>query len=205
MKSLLKSSLAAGIIFFGGLVSSSASAAVTSGSPAPEFSLTDVNGKAHKLSDYKGKYVVLEWINHGCPFVKKHYNTGNMQALQKEFTAKEVVWLSICSSAKGKEGYLTPEEWKKAIAEKKSSETAVLLDEKGEVGKLYGAKTTPHMYVIDPSQKLIYQGAIDSKASADKADVKSATNFVRQALTESMSGKPVTNPTTDSYGCSVKY
>jgi alkyl hydroperoxide reductase subunit AhpC len=128
-----------------------------------------------------------------------------MQALQKEFTAKNVVWLSICSSAKGKEGHLTAEEWKKTSAEKKSAATAVLLDESGEVGKLYGAKTTPHMFVIDPSQKLIYQGAIDNKASADKADVKTATNFVRQALTESMAGKAVTNPITESYGCSVKY
>jgi peroxiredoxin len=175
------------------------------GKKAPAFSLTDINGKAVSLADFKGKYVVLEWTNHGCPFVKKHYETGNMQALQKEETAKGVIWLSIASSAKGKEGHMSAAEWKKAMPEYKSSETAVLLDENGKVGKLYGAKTTPHMFVINPEGNLIYMGAIDDKASYDKADVPGAKNYVRAALDEAMAGKPVTTAETKSYGCSVKY
>lgn len=177
----------------------------TIGKAAPAFTLNDINGKSVSLSDYKGKYVVLEWINHGCPFVKKHYETGNMQALQTELTGKEVVWLSIASSAKGKEGYLTSAEWQKEVASQKSAETAVLLDEKGKVGKKYGAKTTPHMYVVNPEGNLIYMGAIDDKPSYDKADVKGAKNYVRSAVDEAMAGKAVSTAETKPYGCSVKY
>jgi peroxiredoxin len=180
-------------------------AAVKTNEKAPDFTLTDINGMSHSLSANKGKYVVLEWINHGCPFVKKHYESGNMQSLQKQWGEKGVVWLSVASSAQGKEGYMDAAEWKKAIETHKSTATAVLLDTDGKVGKLYGAKTTPHMYVINPEGVLIYQGAIDDKASADKADIKGATNYVSAALTEAMAGKKVTTPTTKSYGCSVKY
>ncbi len=175
------------------------------GKAAPTFTLTDINGKSVSLNDYKGKYVVLEWINHGCPFVKKHYETGNMQALQKEATDKGAIWLSIASSAKGKEGHMTAAEWQREVQAQKSSQTAVLLDEKGKVGRSYGAKTTPHMYVINPEGLLIYMGAIDDKASYDKADVAGAKNYVRAALDEAMAGKPVSTASTKSYGCSVKY
>ena len=172
---------------------------------APDFSLTGIDGKTHRLSDYKGKYVVLEWINHGCPFVKKHYNSKNMQTLQKEMTEKGIIWLSICSSALGKQGYYTPDEWKNIAAEKGMQSTAILTDESGKTGKLYNAKTTPHMFVINPKGELIYQGAIDDKPGTDLEDVPGAKNYVRQALDEAMSGKKVQTPKTQSYGCSVKY
>jgi len=175
------------------------------GSPAPEFTLTDTNGKSHNLSDFKGKYVVLEWINHGCPFVVKHYSSGNMQALQKEFTGKDVVWLSICSSAEGKQGHMSNEEWNSTVTEKGASPTAVLIDADGTVGKLYDARTTPHMYVIDPEGNLIYQGAIDDKRSTDTADIATSENYVRSALTQSMANEPVAKAQTQPYGCGVKY
>ncbi len=180
-------------------------AEVETGAAAPDFSLTGVDGKTHSLSDFKGKFVVLEWVNHGCPFVVKHYEGGNMQNLQTAYTGKDVVWLSINSSAAGKEGSMTPEEWKKTLAEKKSAATATLLDPNGMVGKSYGAKTTPHMYIINPEGVLIYQGAIDSIKSADAEDVAKAQNYVSSALDEALAGKPVTTATTKSYGCSVKY
>ena len=175
------------------------------GSAAPEFSLKDVNGKTHSLADYKGKFVVLEWFNEGCPFVKKHYTSGNMQKLQKEYTGKDVVWLSINSSAEGKEGHMTPESAEKTITDWKMDSTKVLLDSDGKVGRMYGAKTTPHMFVIDKSGKLVYQGAIDSKPTANVADLATAENYVRVALDSSMAGKPVATATTKPYGCSVKY
>lgn len=175
------------------------------GQPAPGFTLTDSNGKSHNLSDFKGKFVVLEWLNHGCPFVVKHYESGNMQNLQKEYTGKDVVWLSIVSSAPGKQGHMSPEETNKAKAEKGSAATAVLLDEDGTVGKLYDAKVTPELYVINPDGVLVYAGAIDDKKSTDPADAAGAKNYVKQALDEAMTGKPVSEPTTTAYGCSVKY
>ncbi|OVE76140.1 thioredoxin family protein [bacterium F11] len=172
---------------------------------APDFTLIDIKGKSHSLSSHKGKYVVLEWINHGCPYVKKHYNTGNMQELQKEMTKKDVVWFSICSSAKGKQGHYSMEEWNKISVEKNSMATAVLIDEKGTVGRSYGAKTTPHMYIIGPEGTVIYQGAIDDKASTDEDDVPIAKNFVRLALNQVLNGKSIVNAQTVAYGCSVKY
>ena len=175
------------------------------GQPAPAFTLTDTQGKSHNLADFKGKTVVLEWINHECPFVVKHYSAGAMQALQKEYTAKGVVWLSICSSAPGKQGHMSPEAWNKATAEKGAAPTAVLLDEDGKVGKLYQAKTTPHMYVINPEGILVYAGAIDSIKSAKADDVPKATNYVKAALNEVLAGKPVSTASTEAYGCSVKY
>ena len=175
------------------------------GSPAPEFTLTDSNGTSHNLSDFKGKFVVLEWLNHGCPFVQKHYDGGNMQGLQKEYTGKDVVWLSIVSSAPGKQGHMSPEETNKAKEEKGASPTAVLIDEDGTVGKLYDAKVTPELFVINPEGTLVYAGAIDDKKSVDAADVAGAKNYVKQALDEALAGNPVSEPTTEAYGCSVKY
>ena len=180
-------------------------AAPQTGQPAPDFTLTDSNGKSHKLSDFKGKFVVLEWLNHGCPFVQKHYDGGNMQGLQKEYTGKDVVWLSIVSSAPGKQGNMSPEETNKTKEEKGSAATAILMDADGTVGKLYDAKVTPELYIINPEGVLIYMGAIDDKKSVDAADVAGAKNYVKQALDEAMAGKPVSEPSTAAYGCSVKY
>ena len=175
------------------------------GSAAPDFSLSDAKGKTHSLAQYKGKYVVLEWFNPECPFVKKHYGGNNMQNLQAEYTGKDVVWLSINSSAPGKEGSLTADQAEKKMSEWKTKQTALLLDPEGKAGQAYGAKTTPHMFVINPEGKIVYEGAIDSKASPNPADISSSTNYVKAALDESMAGKPVSNPKTKPYGCSVKY
>jgi peroxiredoxin len=175
------------------------------GTTAPDFSLTDSKGKTQTVSQYKGKYVVLEWFNPDCPFVKKHYGSGNMQKLQEELTAKGVVWLSIESSAPGLEGNLTAEQAEKKIAEWKTKQTALVLDPDGKAGRTYGAKNTPHMFVINPEGKIIYEGAIDSKASPNPADIASSTNYVKVALEESLAGKTVSNANTKPYGCSVKY
>jgi peroxiredoxin len=175
------------------------------GATAPGFSLPDSKGKTHSLDDFKGKYVVLEWFNPGCPFVKKHYESDNMQKLQKQFTGKDVVWLTIDSSAPGKQGHLTPTEADKQLEQWKMHSTAILLDESGKVGREYAATNTPHMYVIDPSGKVIYSGAIDSKPTPDSADIPSSTNYVKAALDEAMAGKPVSVPTSRAYGCSIKY
>jgi peroxiredoxin len=175
------------------------------GSSAPAFTLTDTKGKQHNLADYKGKYVVLEWVNFGCPFVKKHYESGNMQATQKKAVEKGVVWLSVCSSAKFKQGHMSAAGWNEEIADRKLASTAVLLDESGAVGKAYGAKTTPHMYIVNPDGVLIYKGAIDDKPTTNKEDVPGARNYVLAALDESMAGKPVSMASTTPYGCSVKY
>jgi peroxiredoxin len=175
------------------------------GSAAPDFSLTDAKGKTHSLSQYKGKYVVLEWFNPECPFVKKHYGSGNMQKLQAEYTNKGVVWLSIDSSAPGTEGNLTQEQAEKKMSEWKTRQTAFLLDPEGKAGRAYGAKNTPDMIIINPEGRIIYEGAIDSKATPNPADISSSTNYVKVALDESMAGKPVTTSSTKPYGCSVKY
>jgi peroxiredoxin len=175
------------------------------GSQAPDFSLTDASGKAYSLSQYKGKYVVLEWFNPECPFVKKHYGSGNMQKLQAEYTGKGVVWLTIDSSAPGTEGNLTPEQAQKKMSEWKTHQTALLLDPEGKAGRAYGAKNTPDMIIVNPDGKIVYEGAIDSKATPNPADIASSTNYVKVALDESLSGKPVTTSSTKPYGCSVKY
>lgn len=187
-----------------GLISSAWGQAVV-GQAAPPFTLADTQGRVHSLEKDAGKYVVLEWFNYDCPFVKKHYGSGNMQKLQKEYTAKGVIWYSICSSAPGKQGYFQATEMEQKARERQVASTAVLLDSDGKVGKLYGAKTTPHLFVIDPQGKLIYEGAIDSIRSTDVADIAKATNYVSMALDEAMAGKPVSTPITPSYGCSVKY
>jgi peroxiredoxin len=182
-----------------------AAASPAIGSAAPDFTLTDANGKTHSLSEEKGKYVVLEWFNPECPFVKKHYGSGNMQKLQGEFTGKGVVWFSIDSNAPGYEGNMTPEQAQNVMQKWNTKQTALLLDPDGKVGRSYGAHNTPHMFVVNPEGKIIYEGAIDSKATPNPDDIASSTNYVKVALDESMNGKPVSNANTRPYGCSVKY
>ena len=175
------------------------------GGAAPDFSLTDAKGKTHSLAQYKGKYVVLEWFNPECPFVKKHYGSGNMQKLQEEYTNKGVTWLTIDSSAPGTEGSLSADAASKVTTGWKTQQTALLLDPEGKAGRAYGAKNTPNMVVINPEGKIVYEGAIDSKATPNPADIPNSTNYVKVALDESLEGKPVTTSTTKPYGCSVKY
>ena len=175
------------------------------GKAAPNFTLPDTSGKEWSLANFKGKYVVLEWYNPDCPFVGKHYRSGNMQGLQKEFTSKGVVWLSIDSSAPGEQGNYPPGKLNEISARVGAARTALLLDPDGKVGRLYGAKTTPDMYIINPTGILVYKGAIDNKRSTDPADVKTATNYVKSALQAVMTGKTVSTTDTQPYGCSVKY
>src|SRR5437762_13817868 len=175
------------------------------GTAAPDFSLTDAKGETYSPSEYKGKYVVIEWFNPECPFVKKHYGTSNMQNLQKQYTDKGVVWLTIDSNAPGTEGSITPEQAQKVSASWKTHQTALLLDPEGKAGRAYGAKNTPNMVIISPEGKIAYEGAIDSKASPNPADIPSSTNYVKAALDESLAGKRITTPQTKPYGCSVKY
>lgn len=179
--------------------------AVKIGDPAPGFTAVDSNGKQRSLADYKGKFVVLEWHNQGCPYTKKHYESGNMQHLQKEWTDKGVVWLTVISSAPGTQGFVTPAQENDYVKTMSAVPTAVLMDPGGTLGHLYAAKTTPHMFIIDPTGTLIYNGAIDDHPTSDKADIANSKNYVSAALGESMSGKPVTDATTRPYGCSVKY
>lgn len=175
------------------------------GKDAPDFSLKNQDGKITKLMDAKGKYVVLEWLNHGCPFVKKHYKSGNMQKVQKQVTKDKVVWYSIISSAEGKQGFSSEKKAKEDAKIHGSNADAILLDTTGEVGKSYGAKTTPHMFIIAPDGKIIYEGAIDSIASADPSDIDKATNFITQTLNSALKGERIKNQKTRPYGCSVKY
>jgi peroxiredoxin len=175
------------------------------GSAAPDFSLTDANGRTQSLSQYKGKHVVLEWFNPECPFVKKHYGSGNMQKLQEEYTSKGVVWLTIDSNAPGTEGSLSADAASKIATGWKTHQTALLLDPDGKAGRAYGARNTPNMVVISPEGKIVYEGAIDSKATPNPADIPNSTNYVKVALDESLAGKPITTSTTTPYGCSVKY
>lgn len=180
-----------------------AHAAPELGKPAPNFRVSDQSGKPVKLSDAKGKLVVLEWFNEGCPFVKKHYGSKNMQGLQEKYARKGVVWYTIVSSKPGKEGHLTPAQAADRL--KSMSSKAILLDEKGDVGRQYQAKTTPHMFVVGKKGELLYMGGIDDNPSADPADVKTAKNYVAAALDEAIAGKPVSTPSSRPYGCSVKY
>ncbi|PQJ33282.1 thioredoxin family protein [Salinibacter sp. 10B] len=175
------------------------------GEQAPNFTLPDTEGEKHSLAQYEGKYVVLEWLNFGCPFVGKHYGSGNMQKLQETYTDKGVVWLSIVSSAEGKQGYYPPKEMKAQKKKHNGNMTAILMDPAGEVGRTYGAKVTPHMYVISPEGELLYKGGIDDKPTTDEADIKGAKNYVRNALNQAMNGKEVDPNTAQPYGCTVKY
>lgn len=188
------------------LLSSLAFASPEVGKDAPDFTAKDINGKSHTLSQYKGKIVVLEWTNFSCPFVKKHYKSNNMQSLQKKYTAKDVVWLSILSSGEGREGYLTEADALTKAKEHDVSSSGFILDVDGTIGKSYGAKTTPHMFIVNKDGKLAYMGAIDDNDSTEIEDIKTATNYVSRGLDALISKKPVPEPTaTDPYGCSVKY
>lgn len=186
-------------------LTAAALADVKVGTPAPEFSAKDSNGKTQSLAQYKGKYVVLEWHNQGCPYVRKQYESGNMEKLQKEWTAKGVVWLSVVSSAPGNQGFVSPEQENAYAKEHHVAATAVILDPTGAVGHEYGAKTTPHMFVIDPNGKLIYEGAIDDHPTTEQSDIPVSKNYVTAALSEALGGHPVSTPVTRPYGCSVKY
>jgi len=179
--------------------------AVISGAAAPGFTITDTSGQAVRLSDYRGKYVVLEWTNPECPFVRKHYSSGNMQALQKEWGSRDVVWLAINSTNAGHSEFKTPREMSDWVQAQGAAPAATLLDSTSGTGRAYGAKTTPHMFVVDPAGKVVYAGAIDDKRSANPADARTAHNYVRAALTEATSGKPVSVASTTPYGCSIKY
>ncbi len=186
-------------------LSLSASADVKPGDKAPDFTLKGADGKEYSLSDYAGQYVVLEWLNHGCPYVRKHYDSGNMQATQEKQIANGAVWFSVVSSAPGKQGYESPEQTLKTAKDNDSKATAVLLDPTGEVGKEYGAKRTPEMFIINPEGVVIYHGAIDSIRSSNQADIKEAKNYVNAAMAEAKAGKPVSQASTQPYGCGVKY
>ncbi len=179
--------------------------AVEVGKPAPDFSGKTFEGKTVKLSDYKGSFVVLEWHNQGCPYVKKHYDSGNLPKLQSEWTGKGVKWVTIISSGPGKEGFVTAAEEAKYLKEKKSIPTAVIADSDSSIASAFGAKTTPHMFIVDKTGTLIYNGALDDKASTEAEDIPKSKNYVNAALTEAMAGKPVMVASTTPYGCSVKY
>jgi peroxiredoxin len=182
-----------------------AAAAAKVGEPAPAFTAPSTAGSPVSLSSYKGKVVVLEWTNHECPYVRKHYESGNMQALQGETTGQGIVWLTIISSAKGEQGYVTAAQADELTTSRKAAPTLVLLDEKGVVGRMYGATNTPHMYVVDKTGLLVYAGAIDDRPTTRKADVQGASNYVKAALESVAAGQPVKTPVTRAYGCTVKY
>jgi peroxiredoxin len=194
----------AGLCLAGVLVGSAVAAAVV-GHPAPDFAGKGSDGRDYKLADYKGKYVVLQWYNRDCPFIHKHYDSGNMQKLQETYGKKGVIWFEIISSAPGREGYLTPEETQANRDKSGTRSIATLVDPDGKIGRLYGAKTTPHIFIIDPRGTLIYQGAIDDHNSTDAADIPDSKNYVAAALDEALAGKPVTIASTHPYGCGVKY
>ena len=190
------------LVFFSGLVIAQQAKLNES---APDFRLTDSNGSEHSLSDFAGKIVVLEWINYDCPFVEKHYDSKNMQSLQEKYSEEGVIWLAICSSNKGKQGNFSVEEINKRSKSHGAKFTAYLIDEVGTVGKMYGAKTTPHMYIIDKSGLLVYAGGIDDKATTDVDDIEDSKNYVATALDELLAGKEVSVQSSTPYGCSVKY
>lgn len=202
MRKLLVAALAVGLL---ALPLLPAMAAVATGDEAPAFTLKDASGDAHSLSDYQGKYVVLEWVNFGCPFVKKHYGSGNMQKLQKQFTDKGVVWLTICSSGSGNQGHFEGDVLTKKLADQNVAHTAYLADADGKVGRAYGARTTPHLFVVGPEGKLIYQGAIDDNRSPNPDVIPESKNYVAEALGSAMNGDDVAQSTTKPYGCGVKY
>ena len=198
--------LKSAVTLIAGLIMTAAAyAAPEIGKPAPDFSATDSNGKTVKLSDFRGKPVVLEWTNDGCPYVGKHYSSGNMQTLQKDAAAKGVIWLTIISSAPGSQGYVTGNEANALTTARGAAPAAVLLDPEGDVGHLYDARTTPHMFIVNKDGALVYMGGIDNKATTDVADIQTAKNYVRAALDELAAGEPIENAITRPYGCSVKY
>lgn len=175
------------------------------GEPAPEFTLKDTNGAPHSLSDYQGTYVVLEWVDFLCPYVGKHYGSGNMQTLQETYTNKGVAWFSVYSAAPSHRAHFPPEKMTAKNQELGGQQTAILMDSTGQVGKMYGATNTPHMFVINPGGELVYKGGIDDKPTTDEADVKGAKNYVRAALDASMNGREVEVEKAPPYGCPIKY
>ncbi len=193
------------LLSFAFLLTSLPAVALPPNSIAPDFKGTDSSGAQQSLAKYRGKYVVLEWANQGCPYDRKHYLSGSMEALQKEWTAKGVVWLSVISSAPGEQGYVKPAEENEYLKKMHAVPTAAILDPTGQIGHFYDARTTPHIFVIDPTGKLIYQGAIDNQPSPDLETLKGARNYLSESLTAAMSGKPVPVAVTSPYGCSVKY
>ena len=201
-RAVMAAAVALGATF---LMGANAAAAPAVGQKAPDFIAVDTRGQQHKLSDFAGKFVVLEWTNPGCPFVRKHYGSGNMPATQKSATSKGVVWLSINSTERAASDYLKPAALDGWMKEHGAAPSAVLMDEDGVIGQAYGARTTPHIFIVDPKGVLVYAGAIDSIASSRPDDVKTATNYVNQALGEAFGGKPISAATTRAYGCSVKY
>jgi len=201
-RAVMAAAVALGATF---LMGSNALAAPAVGQPAPDFVAVDTAGKPHRLSDFAGKFVVLEWTNPGCPFVRKHYGSGNMPATQKAATEKGVVWLSVNSTERAAGDYLKPAALEAWMKEQSGAPTAVLMDEDGVIGRAYAARTTPHLYIIDPKGVLVYAGGIDSIASSRAEDIKTATNYVNQALGEAFGGKPISAATTKPYGCSIKY
>ena len=202
MHSLTRRTLTAAAL---ALAAGAAFGSATVGQPAPAFTATDTSGKTVSLADFKGKHVVLEWVNPGCPYVVKHYGSGNMQGTQREAMGKGVVWLSVNSTATDASDYRKPADMAAWMQQQKAAPTATLMDADGKVGRAFGARTTPHMYIIDPAGKLVYAGAIDNNPSSRQADVATATNHVKVALGELLAGKPVSTPVTRPYGCSVKY
>lgn len=207
-RSFLKAGLAAAFLGSAALIVGTAGATTGGplvGSPAPNFTATDSNGKTVSLADFKGKTVVLEWTNNGCPFVRKHYGSGNMQALQAEAARSGVVWLSIASSPPGYQGHVDGAQANKVVADVGARPTAVLLDHNSVIAKAYQARVTPHMYIVDPKGTLVYMGGIDDKPTANPADIPGAKNYVREALGELKTGKPISAPNTRAYGCTVHY
>jgi hypothetical protein len=203
--SVLATLLAGAWIAVASLTADAAEGNARIGSAAPDFVGTDSNGKGVALKDLRGRIVVLEWSNNQCPFVGKHYRSGNMQSLQKEATGEGVIWLTILSSAPGEQGNVTASEANELTRSRGASPTAVILDPTGTIGHAYGARTTPHMFIIDKNGTLVYMGGMDDKATTDVADIPTAKNYVRLALAAVMAGKPVQDPVTRPYGCSVKY
>lgn len=197
--------LGGGGLLSGLLASPAMAAPLAPGKPAPSFTGTDIDGKPVSLADFKGKPVVLEWTNHGCPFVRKHYDSANMQKLQADLTAKGVAWVTIISSAPGEQGHVSPQEAKERYKAEKWAATKVILDPKGEIGRAYDAKVTPHMFIIGADGTLLYEGGIDDKPTAKQEDIPGATNYVRAAMDDILAGKPVRTATSRPYGCSVKY
>jgi peroxiredoxin len=186
-------------------LATSVGAAPQVGEPAPDFTGTDTRGTSQTLSDYRGKTVILEWTNHDCPYVRKHYNSGNMQQQQQDAAGQGAVWLSIISSAPGKQGHVTAAEADALTAQRNAAPSAVILDESGDIGRLYGARTTPHMYIIDAEGKLVYMGGIDSIPSSNPADIEKAVQYVPAALAQMAEGQAIVSSVTRPYGCSVKY
>jgi peroxiredoxin len=203
MKDLLIASTL--VLAAAGFSTTASAATATVGQPAPNFKALDTSGKPVSLADFKGKHVVLEWVNPGCPYVVKHYGSANMPGTQKEATAKGVVWLAVNSTSTDHSDYRAPADLAQWMQSQKAAATATLMDADGRIGRAYGARTTPHLYIIDPKGTLVYAGGIDNKPSSNPADVATATNHVKVALSEALSGKAITLATTRPYGCSVKY